>query len=456
MLSLTADLLALAGGPSDQRVRALERIIPPGAVQAALQETGHARRRCPLLPRWLVVWLVIGLGLFATDCYALIFKRLQRFKRGATPSRAALAAARKGLGCAVMRRLAAKVVCLLGQEHTPGCFHKGHRLMALDSFKLDLADSAANARAFGRPKGRRGRGAFPQARVLALCETGTHVIWRHQVKPGHRGEIGMAGTLLRHLQPGMLLLWDRNFFAYKWLALVLRRQAHLLCRVKSPLIFEPVAALPDGSYLAKAYPCAKGRRHDEGGIAVRVIDYRLQDPGRPSKEKRHRLVTTLLDAQAHPAEELIVLYHQRWEEELAIDEVKTHQRERPVLRSETPWGVIQEIDGLLLGHYAVRALMAEAAGEAGVGPARLSFVGALKVLRCRLGEVPEATGDEAGRRRWWRDVVAEVSELVLPPRRDRINPRVMKRPGGFWPKKREQHYHPPKPTMPFRDSIRLC
>jgi hypothetical protein len=456
MLNVAAELRALPGRPGDERTRALERIIPPPTIQAVLHETGHARRRYTVLPAWLVVWLVLGLGLFAKDSYVMIFKRFQRFRRGATPSRGALGEARKGLGCSVLRLLAARVVGLLGQPRLQGCFYRGLRLMALDSFKLDLADSPANARTFGYPSGKKGRGAFPQARVLGLCETGTHAIWRWQVKPGRRGEIGMAPVLLRHLQPGMLLLWDRNFFGYKALTLVLARQAQLLCRVKSSLIFEPVEALPDGSYLAKAYASARDRRHDEGGLVVRVIDYTLEDPGRPSKERRHRLVTTLTDASEHPATDLVVLYHERWEEELAIDEVKTHQLERPVLRSETPWGVVQEIDGLLLGHYAVRALMAEAASVAGVAPVRVSFVGALKVLRLRLAEAPRDGDDEAGRRRWWEGLVAEVSELALPPRRQRVNPRVVRRPGGFWPKKREHHRRPPNPTMPFRDSIRLC
>jgi Insertion element 4 transposase N-terminal/Transposase DDE domain len=452
MIHLSADIAALAG-PDDARVRALERIIPPRIVQQVLQETARANRRCPVLPHWLVVWLVIGLGLFAPDSYQMIFKRLQRFRKGQTPRRSTLGEARRGLGCCVLRRLAARVVGLPGRPGDPHGFYKGLRLMALDSFTLDLFDSAANARVFGRPGGRRGQGAFPQARVLALCETGSHAIWRYQVKPGRRGEIGMAPVLLRHLQPGMLLLWDRNFFGYEALRQVLARGAHLLCRVKSNLIFAPIEALPDGSYLAKAYASAKHRRHDQGGIVVRVIDYALGDPNRPAKEARHRLVTTLTDAAAYPAEELVVLYHERWEEELAIDEVKTHQKQRATLRSQAPWGVVQGIDGLLLAHYAVRAVMAEAADDAGLSPRQLSFTGSLRVLRLRLAEAPAG---RAPRRRWWAALLAEVGELVLEPRRDRINPRVIRRQQSKWPKKRPEHRHHPQPTMPFRHSILIC
>jgi hypothetical protein len=123
-----------------------------------------------------------------------------------------------------------------------------------------------------------------------------------------------------------------------------------------------------------------------------------------------------------------------------------------VLRSQTPAGVIQEIEGLMLAHYAVRALMAEAAEREGLDPDRLSFTGTLKVLQCRLPEVPKDPRDRAGRKRWWEDLVAEVGEAVLPERRRRINPRVIKCKLSKWPKKRAHHRRPPKPR-PFRQCI---
>jgi hypothetical protein len=130
---------------------------------------------------------------------------------------------------------------------------------------------------------------------------------------------------------------------------------------------------------------------------LRIIEYTLDDPGCPGSGEKHRLLTTLLDAHRHPAKRLIVLYHERWEEELTIDELKTHQRERPVLRSETPARVIQEIDGLLLAHYVVRVLMSAAARRSHLPPRRLSFTGTLKVLRCRLPECPKS---QKGLKRW--------------------------------------------------------
>jgi hypothetical protein len=402
-----------------------------------------------------MILFVVALGLFNKDSHRQVFKHVQRFRKGGTPQRNTIAEARKGLGVAPLRLLAGEVVGLLGTPDTPGAFYQGLRLMALDGFVLDLPDSQANERVFGRPRSGRAPGAFPQARVLALCETGSHVLYRWQVKPLCRGEVTMTPVLLRHLEPDMLLLWDRNFLSYKHVGQVKGQKAQLLARIKRSFIFKPTEVLRDGSYLSKRYPSRGHRARDEAGIVVRVSEYTLAGTGHADDGKVHRLLTTLLDAVKHPAEELIVLYHERWEEELAIAELKAHQKEKPVLRSKTPAGVVQEIEGLLLAHYVVRALMHEAAGREGLDPERLSFTGTLKVLRCRLPEVPAGPQDEAGRRQWWEDLLAEVGEEVLPPRRHRVNPRVIKRKMSNWPKKRPHHRHPPQPTKPFRESIHI-
>jgi hypothetical protein len=361
-----------------------------------------------------------------------------------------LCEARQRLGVAPLLQLTQQVVQLQATAQTPGAFYQGLRLMALDSFVVDVADSPANARVFGRPGNQRSPAAFPQVRVLALCEVGTHVLWKTQLKPHRRSEVAMAATLLRHLDKDMLLLWDRSFLSYQRVRQLRRRGAHLLARVKTKLVFRPLRRLSDGSYQAKLYPSPRHRDRDQDGILVRIIEYTLADPKRPGSGQTQRLLTTLSSATRHPAKRLILLYHERWEEELTIDEVKTHQRERPVLRSETPGGVVQEIYGLLLAHYVVRVLMAEAAQQKALSPRRLSFTGTLKVLRCRLAECPKS---RAGRKRWYEDVLAEIAEDVLPERRNRINPRVIKRKMSHWRKKRPEHRHYPQPTKKFRQSV---
>jgi hypothetical protein len=436
--------------PTDRRVAALKRVIPQSTVRAALRQSGRAGRACPRLPLWLTVWLVLGMGLFGADSLRAIFKRLQPYRPGATPGGNTIAQSRLALGLLVFRILARLVVKLLCEPGTPGAFYRGMRLMALDGFVLDLPDTPENDRAFGRPRSGRSPGAFPQARVVALCEVGSHAFWRWLVKPFWRGEATMAPYLLGQLEPGMLVLFDRNLLSFRDVSQVLARKAHLLARAASNRILEPAEVLSDGSCLAKMYRTEYDRKKGRNGTVVRVIEYELSDPNRPTKEKAHRLVTTLLDAEAYPALDLVGLYHRRWEQELSIDELKTHQKERPTLRSKTALGVVQEIEGLMLAHYCVRAVMAEAARERGSDPRRLSFTGTLRILRLRLAEAPKSP---PAFRRWWQMLLLEVGEEELPPRRDRVNPRVIKKQVSKWPKKRPHHRNPPRPSMPFRESI---
>jgi hypothetical protein len=451
MLALDQELARVAQQPTAERVSALKRIIPCSTIRSILKQHGH-QRSCARLPKWFMVWFVIGMGLFATDCYRQIFRWLQRFGKKRTPPRSTLCEARQRLGVAPVRWLYQRVVRLLATLKTPGAFYRRYRLMAVDGFVVNLPDTPANARLFGRPQGGRTPGAFPQARVLALCEIGTHVLWQCLIKPLRCAESVMVKVLLRHLTAAMLLLWDRGFLSYRNLRCLLAQQSQLLARIKKNLVFAKLQVLADGSYLAKLYASAKQRRKDHDGILVRIIEYTFHDPGRPGSGQPHRLLTTLLNAAVDPAQRLITLYHERWEEELAIDELKTHQCQRPVLRSQTPAGVVQEIYGLLLAHFVVRTLMVEAARPQHLPPRQLSFTGTLKILRCRLPECPRRA---PGRARWYRALLAEIAEETLEERRDRINPRVIKCKMSKWPKKKPEHRRNPQPTKNFSDSLEI-
>src|SRR3954463_3686221 len=357
VIDISKEADACASWPTRERLRALKRIIPRARVEEVLARTGHDRAHCPRLPGWFLIWFVIGPGLFCRDCYRQVFRWLQPFRRGATPGRPTLCEARKRLGIAPMRHLAERVIQLQGKPTTPGAFYRGLRTMALDGFVVDVPDTKANERAFGRPGSSRAPAAFPQARVLALCETGSHVLWRWLIKPYSCGEVTMAHYLLRFLREDMLLLWDRNFLSYQTLCEVRQRRAHLLARIKKNLIFEPIRVLDDGSYLSKMYRNSYDRSKDRNGILVRIIEYTLDDPGRPGSGEPHRLLTTLLDEKLDPAEALIVGYHERWEEELTIDALKTHQRDPPVLGGKPPGGVVRGLSALLLVHSVTGVLI---------------------------------------------------------------------------------------------------
>ncbi len=192
------------------------------------------------------------------------------------------------------------------------------------------------------------------------------------LRPSRCGEVPAALRLLRSVGPGMLLLWDRNFHSFEMVRATLARQAHFLGRTKVNIVLKPTELLQDGSFLARIY---------RDGITLRVIEYALDTPAGPGQDT-YRLVTSLLDERAFPAEQLAAVYHERWEIETTLDEVKVHQWAHPrPLRSQHPREVVQEVYGLLLAHLAIRTLMYQAALQQGTDPDRLSFTGALRVLR---------------------------------------------------------------------------
>jgi hypothetical protein len=442
------------------RLAGLEQIIPPEAVRQALAATGRTNpRRCKLTHE-VVCWVVLAMGLLTELPIRRVFKHARRLRVGEeTPHRSSLCVARQRLGIAPVRHLFEWIVHPLAQPETPGAFYRGFRLVGLDGTVYDVPDSDANAATFSRPSaGPRGDGAFPQIRKLSLVELGTHVELAFVVRSIAHGEPSMVGGLLRHLTPEMLVLWDRGFFSYDLWNEVTSRDVTILARVKSGLILKPIRDLADGSYLAKIYKNSYHRQKDRDGILVRVIRYTLNDPQRVGHGEEHVLITNLFDENLYPAEELIVLYHERWEHELVFDEQKTHQdpprTTKPAhLRSETPAGVIQEIYALALGHFVTRAMMFQAAETVGLDPDRLSFLGCFQILKCRLPECnsssPEAF-EQWYRGLWWEMQGERTDDEV---RRNRINPRVIKRKMSKWKKKRPQHRHIPPLKKTFSETV---
>lgn len=371
---------------------AVQAAIPDAAVQAAIEATGTRERRRRVLPTALVVTLVVAMGLWTAESVRhALAAVVDGWREGAAaagsgwrlPSTAAISRARQRAGARLLRVLFHAVAGPVATPATRGAFLGGLRLMAMDGTTLDVADTPANARAFGYPGTGRstGRGAFPQLRAVALIETGTHALCDVVLRPCRAGE-GPAGLrLLRSVGPGMLLLWDRNFHSYALVQAALARGAHCLGRAKTNLICEPTELLADGSFLTKLYPDPKARGRDRDGLVVRVIEYTLDTASGPGTA-RYRLVTSLLDERAFPAALLATTYHERWEIETTLDEVKVHQWAHPrPLRSHHPREAVQEVYGLLLAHLAIRTLMHQAALRRGLDPDHLSFTGALRVLR---------------------------------------------------------------------------
>ena len=369
---------------------ALEAAIPDETVEAAIEATGTRERRRRRLPTHLVVTLVVAMGLWASESMRhALAEVVAGWRDGAAsdeagwqlPSTAAIVQARQRAGARLLRELFGAVACPIATARTGGAFLGGLRLMAIDGTTIDVADTPENERAFGRPTTGRGVGACPQIRVLALIETGTHVLCDAVIRPFGSGEVPTALRLLRSVGPGMLLLWDRGFHSYEMVRATLQREAQFLGRTKRNIVLRPTEVLPDGSFLARIYPSPTARRRDEDGIEVRVIEYALDTAAGPGREQ-YRLITSLLSERAFPAEQLAATYHERWEIETTLDEVKVHQWAHPrPLRSKHPREVVQEVYGLLLAHLAIRTVMHQAALQEGIDPDRLSFTGALRVLR---------------------------------------------------------------------------
>lgn len=437
------------------RLAGLEKVVAPELMRQVLEETGRVNgRACPLTHE-VVMWVVLAMGLLTHLPIRQVFRHARRLRSNErTPARSSLCEARKRLGVEPLRVLHQRVARPLATRDTPGAFYRGFRLMGIDGSVYDVPDSEANA-AFGRASGGRGEGAFPQVRKVSLAELGTHVETALVIGGWHEGEQTLARQLWDHLPDDALLLEDRGFFCYDdWKALDSR--VKLLVRLKSNLILRPIERLADGSYLAKIYPGGHDRDADRNGIVVRVIEYTLDDPQRAGCGEVHRLATNLLDAAEYPAEELILLYHERWEEELVFDEQKTHQDPRRAekaaqLRSETPDGVRQELYALSLGHYVVRALMFAAAKETGLDVDRLSFTGCFRILQCRLPECDSRT--RVSLNQWYEALLRELREEQIGPRRNRINPRVIKRKMSKWAKKRPHHRHTKPLLKRFEDCV---
>jgi len=439
------------------RLAILEKIIRPTDIRQVLKDTGRVNMRACKLPHEIMLWIVLAMGIFTKLPIRQVFKHARRLRGPVdTPCRSALCVARQRLGVEPVRELFQRTVRPLATPETPGAFYCGMRLTAVDGTLFDVPDTPANEAAFGRPSGKRGDGAFPQVRKLSLVEVGTHVEFALATGSYRTSERALFPQLLPHLQSGMLLLCDRGFFSYELWKSVVFRGVHLLVRLQKGMILKKIEQLSDGSYLAKIYPNARAREKDRQGIIVRVIKYTLNDPQRVGHQEEHTLLTDLLDASRYPALELIPGYHWRWEHELGYAQQKTYQdpprASKPThLRSETPTGVRQEIYALSLAHFLIRSLMFQAAMRAGLDTDRLSFTGCHQTLECRMPECDSRSPQSL--ETWYVALLDEMSHERTDPRRNRVNPRVIKRQVKKWPKKRPEHRHLPPLTKTFMESV---
>lgn len=386
----------------EELLQAIALAIPSETIAAAIEHTQSERQRNRRLPTHLVVALIIAMSLWSKDSIEDVLQNLvqglsgqwvrlsQRWKK---PSKSSISEARQQVGPQVMSQLFHLVARPLATEQTLGAFLNGLRLMALDGTAFDLPDTDANARVFGYPGTRAGTEAsFPKARLVLLVEAGTHLITDALLSPYRRGERRKALKLLRSVEPGMLLMWDRGLHSFKMVKATQERGSHFLSRVPKNVKFEIVQTFEDGSFLSWIAPDRKSKKKGAERIPIRVIEYTIEAKG---VEQTYRLITDLIDITDFPAFLLAQEYHQRWEVENTLDEFKTHLNGRKTpIRSKYPRGVVQEIYGWLLGHWAIRSLMFQAAEQQGLSPLRLGFTGTLRVVRRAMTQFQQSTPEE--------------------------------------------------------------
>jgi Insertion element 4 transposase N-terminal/Transposase DDE domain len=381
-------------------VGVLTRVFPPELVDEVVAASGRTERRNRTLPARVMAYFSIGMALYSEGSYEDVLGQLTDGLAWASgwsdpgsgsyrlPSKSAIFQARVRLGAEPVAGLFAAVARPIASPQTPGAWLAGRRLVAVDGTCLDVADTVENAEYFGRPGVNKGeKAAFPQVRLLALAECGTHAVFAARVGTYRESEAKLAGGLREAFAPGMLVLADRGLFSYVLWRHAIATGADLLWRIrtdKSGPQPTHVRDLDDGSWLAHLRGLTPAAARREEPMLVRVIDYTLDDGRSDGRDNPtvYRLFTTLIDPDQVSAAQLAAAYAQRWEIENTFDELKTHQRgPRIVLRSKSPDLVLQEIWGHLCCHFAIRKLMNDAARHGGHDPDRVSFTTALRIVR---------------------------------------------------------------------------
>ena len=440
----------------------LTATFPRQLVDEVIDATGRREQRTRLLPAHLTVYYVLAMTLFSSSGYEEVMRSLTEGLTWTSdgedeyelPSQVAITKARARLGPQPLELLFERACVPLATPATKGAFYRRWRLVSIDGTTIDVADTPANAEVLGRAGTGRGDGsAFPQLRIVALGECGTHAVIAAVMDSYAVVEQTLAKRLAPALQPGMLCLADRGFTAHPLMSAAAKTGADLLWRAKGNAVLPVLERYPDGSFRSELVASHDKRRRADV-LTVRVIEYAIDDPGRPgATDTKYRLITTILDPTAAPANELAALYAERWEIESIFDELKTHQRgPRVVLRSRTPEGVYQEAWGYLCVHYALRALIHGAAHDHDLDPDRISFTTALHAARrsIRTGLSQTVSLTAALRR-----ATSEMLHGLLPKRRLRANARVIRRKMSNYNVKRAQHCNWPTPGIPIGSAVRV-
>jgi Insertion element 4 transposase N-terminal/Transposase DDE domain len=392
-------------------VGVLAASVPREVVDAAVTAQGRAARRAGgKLPPHVMVYFAMALALFAEDDYEEVMVRLSETLAGwgswddawTAPTSGGITQARARLGSGPVAEVFETVAVPVAGPLTPGAWLGAWRLMAVDGFDWDLPDTEGNVVEFGYGGAGATRSVFPKARVVTVSECASHAVVAAGIGGANTAEQKLARTLYPDLEPGWLLLADRNFYGFLDWNAARAGGCDLLWRVAASVTLPVLHVHPDGSYSSVVFKrwISKGARprlteaarrgedlDPELAVAVRVVEYTVPDREGDGSTDPIVLITTIGDPAHASAEQLAQAYHQRWEHETGNDQLKTHLRgPGKILRSRKPDTVRQEIYGYLLAHYAISALICRAATEADIDPDRVKFLRTVRILRRRVAD----------------------------------------------------------------------
>lgn len=424
------DLVAM--GPSS--AARFSGSITPELIEAALAATGSASARRRKMPADSAIWLVIGMGLFGDRSIEQVFNQLDLVIPGVDKiARSSIAQARARLGADALRWLFGTTAEAWLPKVAQSGFH-GLSLFAVDGTCVRVPDSDENYEYFGKPAGSH-EAAYPQLRMAALMALRERLLVDARFGPYNVAEQELAKGLWAKLPDDSLTILDRGFVDYTLFAELFAsgRNRHVLVRMRSDVKLEVIEELPDGSAIARWLP-SKPVRAARPDLPQQIIG-RLIRYEHPDSEGPSRLFTSLIDPIKFPAEELIALYHERWEIELGFDELKTHMLERnETLRCKSPSAIEQEVWGILLAYNLVRFELARVAAAESVEPKRVSFRFGVITMR----SLWELTGWRVSPGTMPKELLTVRSRCavhILPPRRsERRFPRQTKIVRSRYPK----------------------
>lgn len=406
--------------------------LNPKWITEALEASGRETQRERKLPAPFTVWLVIAMAFHRNLSIQNILNHVGNvlgvgslWDGGKEPTSTSVTEARDRVSFGPLRLLVERFRAWLLDTYREAMSWKGMLLVALDGTTFKVPDSEENRRRCGLPGSSRGRAAFPQMRALFLVSAKLRFILGEIFAPYGHAEVPMALRMLAGIPKGALVLLDRNFNAWQLLLGLREAGHHFLIRAKKGMTGTVLAVLGPGDRLVEMkVPHALRRRCPSlpRTVIVREISARIK--GTP-----FRFFSSLLEPSLYRAVELVMLYAERWQEEIALDEIKTHQCgattvNRPVIfRSETPRRVLQEAYGLVLAYNLVRSLMTEAALKHQAQPLRISFVDSL--VRIRSAASLMAAARTPLLPAIFEDLLLSIAQCVIPRRKYRDNPRVV-------------------------------